>query len=231
MGVREPEERRGMRRRDLLRRAGIIGAAAAVPGAAAPGQAAEPGREQPRAFAAAESDTLTAVLARLIPSDGTPGATEARVGRFIDQQLINGEQKTLAPVYEASLAALDEYARAKHGAAFVQLDAPRQDDVLTDVQRGGPQGFVPDAQTWFNLVRDHALQGMFSDPMHGGNAAFAGWDLIGYPGIKLDFTAAEQQIGARVRRVHRSTADYELFNPQAGRGRQAASASGDHHGH
>src|SRR5688500_9315246 len=113
MGVKKPAERAGMRRRDLLRRAGVLGAAAAVPATAAPSQAAAPEREQLKAFAAAESDLLNAVLARIIPSDGTPGATEARVGRFIDG-ILAGESKQLAALYDINLPALDEYARGKH---------------------------------------------------------------------------------------------------------------------
>jgi gluconate 2-dehydrogenase gamma chain len=231
MGDRQPAERGGMRRRELLRRAGVLGAVATVPATAAPAPAAAPEREQLKAFAAAESDTLNAVLARLIPSDGTPGATEARVGRYIDGQLA-GDQKAAAPLYEIGLAALDEHSRGKHGASFVQLDAAKQDDVLRDVEAGRAQGFVPNARVFFATLREHALQGMFSDPVHGGNAAFTGWDLLGYPGIKLRFSAAEQKIGTRVRRAHRSTADYEIFNPQAGsNGNGRAASGGGHHGH
>ena len=29
------------------------------------------------------------------------------------------------------------------------------------------------------------LEGMFGDPVYGGNKNFAGWDLIHYPGAKL----------------------------------------------
>ncbi len=28
----------------------------------------------------------------------------------------------------------------------------------------------------------HTIKGMFSDPMHGGNAGLIGWQLIGDPG-------------------------------------------------
>jgi gluconate 2-dehydrogenase gamma chain len=32
------------------------------------------------------------------------------------------------------------------------------------------------------MLRSHTIEGMFSDPMHGGNAGLIGWQLIGYPG-------------------------------------------------
>ena len=34
---------------------------------------------------------------------------------------------------------------------------------------------------FFQLLRTHTIEGMFSDPMHGGNAGLIGWQLIGYP--------------------------------------------------
>ena len=34
------------------------------------------------------------------------------------------------------------------------------------------------------MVRGHVLQGMFGDPYYGGNRDYAGWDLIGYPGVR-----------------------------------------------
>jgi hypothetical protein len=31
------------------------------------------------------------------------------------------------------------------------------------------------------------IEGMFSDPMHGGNAGLIGWQLIGYPGPLMNY--------------------------------------------
>src|SRR4051794_32779645 len=181
MGSREEHGASGMRRRELLRNAGLVGAAAALPvGIAAQAATAEP-REQTMAFAAAESDVLNAIFARIIPTDANgPGATEARVGRFVDRML-RSEFKELAPVYETGIAAVDDLARTKFGAGFTALAPAQQDAVLTDVEAGDAAGFEPDSGTFFLMVREHALLGMFSDPVHGGNANFVGWDLLGYP--------------------------------------------------
>jgi len=45
---------------------------------------------------------------------------------------------------------------------------------------------------------------MFSDPVYGGNKNFAGWNLIGYYGVKMPVTAADQKIGAKVKAAHAS---------------------------
>ena len=32
---------------------------------------------------------------------------------------------------------------------------------------------------------------MFADPVYGGNKDFAGWQLVGFPGVQLIYTANE----------------------------------------
>jgi gluconate 2-dehydrogenase gamma chain len=221
MGSRKGDGASGFRRRDLLKHAGVAGAVAALPVGGAAAQAAAEEREAIPAIAAAESDTLNAMLARLIPTDANgPGATEARVGRFIDR-MVRGELRALAPAYEAGLAAVDEYARTTFGAAFTGLTAVQQDSVLADLEADRATGFEPSSGVFFAMVHNHALMGMFGDPSYGGNANFAGWDLLGYPGIKLVFTERQQDVDVQVREVHKSAMDYDLFK----RG------SGSHHGH
>jgi hypothetical protein len=72
-------------------------------------------------------------------------------------------------------------------------------------------GFPGGSRTFFELAREHCLQGMFGDPVHGGNEDFVGWDLVGFPGVKLSFAAAEQQMDVTVVPAHKSTADFPLF--------------------
>jgi gluconate 2-dehydrogenase gamma chain len=209
--------RTGLRRRDLLRRAGALGAVAAVPAGlvAAPAGAAG-GREQLRALAGAESDTLNAVLDRLIPTDASgPGAGPARVARYIDQALA-GDFKEAAPAYAAGLAALDDWAASQYGAAFAALPPATQDLVLGDLEAKRATGFVPDSSAFFEMIHAHALQGMFSDPVRGGNAKFAGWDLIGYPGIRMAYSARDQRMGVKLKSAHHSAADFDIFKPHHG---------------
>ena len=46
----------------------------------------------------------------------------------------------------------------------------------------------------FNRVRRLTLEGMFGDPVYGGNKNFAGWDLIRYPGAKLAVGPEDQSM-------------------------------------
>jgi gluconate 2-dehydrogenase gamma chain len=213
-------------RRELLKRAGLAGAAAAaVPievlaagkFAAAPpevaAQAIPPARagEPLEHITAEESEVLEAIVARLIPTDATgPGATEARAARYIDRAL-GGALASSRQTYSAGLAALDRYARSSRGASFARLPATDQDAMLMDVEAGVATGFPGNPADFFNLVRTHTLQGTFGDPSYGGNANFAGWDLIGYPGVRTLVTADEQRLGADVPPNHKSAYDFGMF--------------------
>ena len=203
---------RALSRRDLLKRAGIVGVAAAAPTAAmAPEAAPVRPRERLEALTAAEAETVEAIVDRLIPSDASgPGAAEARVTRYIDRAL-GGELAPQRSAYSDGLAAVDAYAQSRFGDRFADLNDAQQDAVLTAMEQNVATGFAGGSRAFFELVREHCLQGMFGDPVHGGNEDFAGWDLIGFPGVKLSFGAAEQQMDVIVVPAHKSTADFPIF--------------------
>ena len=155
---------------------------------------------------------LNAIVARLIPTDENgPGATEAKASLYIDRAL-GGALAASRQAYADGLAALDRYARSSRGAPFIQLSARDQESVLIDVETGAATGFKqPTASAFFAMVRTHTWQGTFGDPFYGGNANFVGWDLIGYPGLRLAVTPDEQRLGAKLKPTHRSAYDHDMF--------------------
>ena len=221
-----PEERPGaqLSRRQLLRRAGLVGAAAiATPiGTLVPSPSAAQSSAQTQTaigrgrvletLTAAEADTLEAITARLIPSDANgPGAVEAQAARYIDRAL-GGALASSHDAYRSGLAAVDGYARMSKGSPFAKLSTADQDAVLRDMEANVASGFVPDASTFFNLVRAHTIQGTFCDPYYGGNENFVGWDLIGYPGVRLAVAPNEQRLDPRLTPTHRSAYEYVMFS-------------------
>jgi gluconate 2-dehydrogenase gamma chain len=186
---------------------------------------AMPRLEALETLTAAEADTLEAIVARLIPTDENgPGATEARAAHYIDRAL-TGPLRGARASYAANLSALDAYAQSKKGAPFAKLNPAEQDAVLTDMEKGVATGFTPNAAAFFALVRTHTIQGTFCDPYYGGNADFVGWDLIGYPGLRLTVTAEEQRMGAKPKPVRQSAyADASFAMSGAGK-------KGGGHGH
>jgi gluconate 2-dehydrogenase gamma chain len=219
-------------RRDLLRASLASAAIAATPaGALASGEVVPPGSQTGNAAAQAtlqakeplenlsttEMDTVEAIVARLIPTDvNGPGATEARAAHYIDRAL-GGALSSSRPAYAAGLVAVDQYARNTKGASFVKLTPKDQDGVLTDMESNTAVGFTPSSATFFNLVREHTLQGMFCDPYYGGNANFVGWDLLGYPGVRTVVPPDQQRMGIELAPNHKSAYDYEMFTKTSAR--------------
>jgi gluconate 2-dehydrogenase gamma chain len=173
-----------------------------------------------RALSPGEAATIGAVCERLIPSDSTgPGAKEANVIRYIDRALA-GDLSAFRGPYSQAVAALDGYALSKHGAAFAALPPEKQDDILTDMDLSrvpASAGFAPNAKAVFEMIRTHAVQGMFGDPMHGGNTNFVGWKLVRFPGPRLVISANDQKLNVVPRSSLKSTYSIPLFKPLAGR--------------
>ena len=200
----------GLSRRELLKRTAVLGAAATVPlRVALVARQAAP-LEGFVTLTASEADTLEAIVARLIPTDEDgPGATEARAAYYIDRAL-GGALASSRETYAEGLAATDAYARASKGALFATLAPADQDRILGEMDEGVATGFEPSSRSFFNLVRSHTIQGTFCDPYYGGNADFVGWDLLGYPGLRLGVTEDDQRMDAP-RARHRSAYGFGRF--------------------
>jgi len=102
-----------------------------------------------------------------------------------------GFQSILSPqqIYRRGLAFVDAYAQAQFQKSFVELGADQQDSIITDMAADKATGFDgPGAKAFFTQLRNDTIEGMFSDPMYGGNKDFAGWNLIGYPGAQRLYT-------------------------------------------
>ena len=214
-------------RRRFLKSAAAIGAAA-LP---ASGLAAEPRSghaqhgESKRVAAAPSSQSrpymflsqseaafLDAAVARLIPKDELgPGAKEAGVTYFIDQQLFGGYgtmakkykqgpwpegtpqqgyQSPLTPaeVYRAAIRDCNSYCRKQYGKLFEALSTAQQDEVLKGLDEGKVELESVRAQFFFNLLLNNTVEGFFADPVYGGNRDKAGWKLVGFPGVAAVYT-------------------------------------------
>ena len=141
-----------------------------------------------------QAATVAAFTERLMPgAPGKPGATDAGVLNYIDLALA-GAYSDLQDFYRSGLAQLDAYCRKNYNASFVQLDAGKQDAVIGALEQGKAAEFSwPGAAEFFGVVRTHTMEGMFADPIYGGNREFAGWRLVGFPGAQGNFTPGDLQ--------------------------------------
>lgn len=145
-----------------------------------------------RFFTAAEARTVAAACARIFPSDASgPGANEAGVVIYIDRQLAGpyGRDKyryTKAPFhesvpehgYQGKATPREIYREGIQSLGeFAALPPAKQDEKLRAIESG----------VFFRMLRTHTIEGMFCDPMHGGNAELIGWQLIGFPGPRMSY--------------------------------------------
>ena len=146
----------------------------------------------------AERQCLEAMISRMIPAglDG-PGALEAGCALYIESALKDAYQSS-RKTYSSGLAALDARAVSSGGKSFASLNTTEQDRILSDFEQNVKVGGYFDSAAFFELVRQHTLEGMFGDPSYGGNVNFAGWDLIGYPGPRMFVNAEMQKMDAKI---------------------------------
>lgn len=182
-------EKPGASRRTCLK----FMAAAAGGVAAGVGSAALVGRLGPapagpfRVLTEAEARLVDAVAEQIIPADKDPGAREAGVVHFIDKQL-GGPYKRFAGKYRSGLKALQQTSQAMFQKPFEALPWPDQTRLLQALESGKTPKEIwtdPGAKEFFNLVRDHTMQGFYGSPRHGGNRNYASYRMMGleYPRV------------------------------------------------
>ena len=115
-------------------------------------------------------DALTAVI---LPSDGTPGAREAKVMTFIERGL---------GTFAASQQALFASGLAELNKLVAQMSAPatRFADLPAEEQIAYVTTMDKDRDDFYEAVRASTLTGFLADPSYGGNANKLGWQLIGF---------------------------------------------------
>lgn len=128
-----------------------------------------------------------------------------------------GYQSVLTPreVMRLGISALDRYTHQQYGENFRDLGEEQQDEVIQAMIDETLEGFTPiSSLTFFHVMRRWTMEGMFSDPVYGGNANLAGWRLVGYPGAQRAYTIEELHTeGSGMRRTVWSIETMPHFNP------------------
>jgi gluconate 2-dehydrogenase gamma chain len=157
----------------------------------------------PVALTPGQMKTLEAFIDRLIPTDELgPGAVEARAQVYIDRLLAGPNASEKAQFLEG-LAAVNAYAQFTQGAPLADLPAEKRDLVLKAIDENTAEG-LPQGRRFFDRARRLTLEGMLGDPYYGGNGAFAGWDLIRYPGPRPAVDAEMQRMDVAPAAYHHS---------------------------
>jgi len=147
-----------------------------------------------RFFTAAEARIVAAACERIFPRDEQgPGATDAGVVVYIDRQLAGpygrDKYRYTKPPFGPSSAEHGyqgaENPRALYRNGIRQLGAFDATPVTEQIAALKAIEKTP----FFALLRAHTLEGMFCDPVHGGNENLSGWKMVGFPGPLMDYRA------------------------------------------
>jgi gluconate 2-dehydrogenase gamma chain len=143
-----------------------------------------------RFFTETEALIIAAAASRIFPSDDSgPGAREAGVSIFIDRQLAGSygrdrfrytqtpfEDATREFGYQGSATPCEIYREGLKDLRGLHLLNPAgQDEALRKIE----------TTLFFSLLRQNTIEGMFCDPIHGGNVDMVGWQLVGFPGPRM----------------------------------------------
>jgi gluconate 2-dehydrogenase gamma chain len=143
-----------------------------------------------RFFTESEALVVASATSRIIPSDDSGvGATEAGVTVYIDRQLAgpwgrDRNRYTQGPFeeappefgYQGKATPREIYREGlKSLKGFDRLSPSEQIKTLRQIE----------SSLFFSLLRQNTIEGMFCDPVHGGNIDMLGWQLVGFPGPRM----------------------------------------------
>jgi len=144
----------------------------------------------------------------MVPADSlTPNGVDLGLNIYIDRALAGawgkgdrmymqgpwkagvpsqGYQLPLTPaeLYRNGIAAANAHCVNTYGKAFDKITEAQREECLRAL-RDGKVIFEngPPARAFFNTAYQTVMEGMFGDPIYGGNRDKAGWKLIGFPGV------------------------------------------------
>ena len=189
-------------RRRFLKQTLAGGTAATLPA----GLEAQPAKAE-RLFSPAETAFVRAWVDVMIPADAlSPAGSELGIHEYIDRALAGpwgqGQRMYLAgpwkqglpsqgyqlpynraQIVRGGIEATEQHCRKTWGREFAALTEAEREQVLRGLE-GAQIRFedgVP-ARLFFELMLRLVMEGLFADPVHGGNRGKAGWKMVGFPG-------------------------------------------------
>jgi gluconate 2-dehydrogenase gamma chain len=155
-----------------------------------------------------EAAFVEKLVDHMVPADEfSPKGTDIGINVYIDRALAGawgkgdrlymqgpwkpgvpsqGYQLPLTPaqLYRAGIVATNAHCGKTYGKPFDRLSEPQREEVLAALA-GAKIKFdsgLPVRPFWTTLYQT-VMEGMFADPIYGGNRNKAGWKLIGFPGV------------------------------------------------
>jgi gluconate 2-dehydrogenase gamma chain len=159
-------------------------------------------------FKPTEQAFVEALVDHMIPKDELTGSgTEIGIATYIDRALAGswgkgdhlykegpwlrgtpnqGYQLPLTPaeLYRAGIQGSNAYCRKTFGKDFDRCTAEQREAFLKDMAASKItlDGGLP-GRAFFTMFYENVMEGLFADPIYGGNKDKAGWKMIGFPGV------------------------------------------------
>ncbi|MBB6448561.1 gluconate 2-dehydrogenase gamma chain [Geomicrobium halophilum] len=166
--------------------------------------------DEARIFFSRDEDfeILSAATERIFPEDDNgPGAVALGAPYFIDKQLagqwgLNAKEYMRGPfqegeaeqgyqssmtrseIFTQGIRKIDEVSTDQFDEKFFDLEEEQQVEVLNAFDTGDVDMRGVSSSTFFSLLRQATIEGVYSDPLYGGNKNMDGWRMKEYPGAQ-----------------------------------------------
>lgn len=112
---------------------------------------------------------LAALSDQIVPADDFPGASQSGVVAYIDRQLAR-HYHLHQDVYRYGLEQAEELCRQKFTRSFPEATSAQQLEIVLALER--------DNRRFFDLLRQHTMEGYYGSPRHGGNREAVSWRML-----------------------------------------------------
>ena len=155
-----------------------------------------------------EAAFVEALVDHMVPADEvSPKGTDLGINIYIDRALAGawgkgerlymqgpwkpgvssqGYQLPLTPaqLYRAGIEATNAHCRKAYGKSFDRIEDNQREEVLVGLSTAKItfDDGLPVRVFWSTLYQT-VIEGIYSDPIYGGNRNKAGWAIIGFPGV------------------------------------------------
>lgn len=177
------------------------------PKTTSPSNEPEPTYTEARMFFTRFEDfvVLEQATEQIFPKDDNgPGAIELGVPYFIDKQMagtwgansgdyrlgpfpgsepsVEHSSLTRGQIMISGIRKMNQLSQERFETTFDQAEGDQQIEVLQDFADGKVKMDGVNSGSFFGLLQSLTIEGVYSDPLYGGNRNMAGWKMKEYPG-------------------------------------------------
>ncbi|WP_147804163.1 gluconate 2-dehydrogenase subunit 3 family protein [Alkalicoccus halolimnae] len=158
-------------------------------------------------------NVLSAASEVIFPEDESgPGAVQLGVPYYIDKQLAGGygrnaKEYMKGPFFEGEptqgyqaaltrdniflqgIRRIQQISSSEFNTPFQDLEEENQIAILEEFESGNISMKGITSTQFFELLRSATLEGVYADPIYGGNRGMEGWKMKDYPGAQMTYTS------------------------------------------